>query len=120
MKIGAGSKAMAAVLSLVAAPCLAADRFEISARLVHAGTEFGEPRMLVSDGQQASVETLGEGAYSLVVTPSTLPDGQVKVVSSVRSQYGAMTPTVTTELGQRSTISIGELELQLVVTRAGS
>jgi hypothetical protein len=107
-----------AVLLLIgAAECAAADRYYVTTRLSHDGAEFGKPSLLIQDGQEASIERSGDGGFSLVITPTALPNGQIRLTTSLRSTYGSINPTVITSLGQATTISSGEVEMQVLVGR---
>ena len=104
---------------LVPASAPAAETYKVSATLSHAGKRFAAPSAVVADGQPASIEVSGTGGYRITLTVTDVAVDKIRVVAQVDSAHGSMHPTLVVHPNQPATVSVGDLELELSVSRSG-
>lgn len=93
--------------------------YGVSAKLLHAGQIFAEPNAVVSAGKPANIETTGTDGYKLTLTVTDVAPDKIRVVANLESAHGAMTPTVLLRPDTPASVSVGDLELELKVSRRG-
>ena len=93
--------------------------FKVSATLSHSGKIFASPSAVVVAGQPASIEVSGADGYKISLTVTDVAVDKIQVVAQVNSAHGSMHPTVIVRPNQPATVSVGDLELRLSVTRSG-
>jgi len=111
-----------AVLALSASatsgPASPPNSYAVSAKLTHAGQSFAEPSAIVLAGKPASIEVSGPDGYKLTLTVSDIAAREIQVVANLDSSHGSMAPTVIVRPGQPASVSIGDLGLELTVSRS--
>ena len=93
--------------------------YEVSAKLSHAGKSFATPSATVRAGQPANIEVSGPDGYKLTFTVTDLAPDKIQVAASLDSSHGSMAPTVVVRPGQPASVSVGNLGLELTVSRSG-
>lgn len=109
--------ALALALPSTATTAMQADVYTVSARLTHAGQSFAEPSIVVFADKPASVESTGPDAYRITLTVSGSSADQIQVAADIDSTHGSMAPTIILRHGEPSSVSVGDLGLELTVTR---
>lgn len=92
--------------------------YEVAARLTHAGKSFAAPSAVVLANKLASIEVSGPDGYRLTLTLTDLAPDKIQVAAKVDSSYGSMAPTVVVRPGKSASVSVGELGLELTVSRS--
>jgi hypothetical protein len=112
---------VAVALSALSVSALAAASglYKVSATLSHAGKPFAAPSAVVVAGQPASIEVSGADGYKITLTVTDVAADKIQVVAQVNSAHGSMHPTVVVHPNQPATVSVGDLELGLSVSRSG-
>jgi hypothetical protein len=93
--------------------------YEVSAKLSHAGKTFGAPSATVQADKPADIEVSGADGYKLTLTITDLAPDEIQVTANLDSSHGSMAPTVVVRPGQLASVSIGDLGLDLTVSRNG-
>lgn len=94
--------------------------YKVSATISHAGATFASPTAIVRASEEARISESGDNGYELTFTVSDLAPDQIKVAASVTSEHGSMDPTVIVRPDTPATVSVGELRLEITVSRVGS
>lgn len=93
--------------------------YYVSAKLSHGGKSFAEPSVTVQAGQPAIMEVSGPDGYKLTLTITDVAPDEVQVAANLDSPHGAMEPTMVVRLDQSASVSVDNLDLELVVRRNG-
>jgi len=93
--------------------------YKVSATLSHSGTPFAAPSAVVLPGQPASIEVSGADGYKIMLTVTDIAADRIQVVAQVNSAYGSMDPTLVVHPNQPASVSVGDLKLELSVSRSG-
>lgn len=91
--------------------------YEVSAKLTHAGQPFAEPSAVVRANTPASIEVAGPNGYKLTLTVTDMAPDKIQVAADLDSPHGSMAPTVIVRPGQPASVSVGNLGLELTVSR---
>lgn len=103
--------------AMVASPLsIASDAYKVSATLSHAGKPFATPTATVLAGHPARVGVSGTNGYTLSLTVTQLAADRIQVAAGVDSAYGTMQPTVVVHPDQPTTVSAGDLRLEVTVS----
>lgn len=110
-----------AMLSALAfsAVASASDSYKVSATLSHAGESFASPTAIVRAGEEATIVVSGDSGYELTFTVTDLAPDQIQVAANVTSEHGSMDPTVVVRPDTPATVSVGDLRLEITVSRSG-
>lgn len=110
-----------ASLSALAFPATAAasDSYEVAATLSHSGEVFASPVAVVRADEEARIAVPGDNGYELVFTVADLAPDQIRVAAHLTSEHGAMDPTLAVRPDIPATVSVGELRLEITVSRSG-
>jgi hypothetical protein len=101
------------------AVALASDSYKVSSTLSHSGEAFASPTAIVRADQEASIVVSGDNGYEFTFTVTDLAPDQIKVAAKVTSDHGSMDPTVVVRPDTPATVSVGELQLEITVSRSG-
>ena len=126
----AGEKAMVrlsnVVLALVFLSALsipvaaaASGTYRVSATLAHAGEAFAAPVAVVRADGEARVEVSGENGYSVAFTVRDLAADRIQVDVALDYGHGSIAPTVVVQPDTPATVSVGDLSLEITVSRTG-
>jgi hypothetical protein len=96
---------------------VADDSFKVSATLSHKGVVFASPVLVIKDRTLASVVVAGENGYKLALTVSDIGDGKLKINTNLDSSHGSISPTLITQLGELSSIRVGDISISLKTVR---
>jgi hypothetical protein len=91
--------------------------YEISAKLTHGGQVFAAPSAVLLANKPASIEVTGADGYKLTLTVTDLAPDKIKVAAHLDSAHGVMAPTVVVRTGKPASVSVGDLGLELTVSR---
>lgn len=97
----------------------ASDSYKVSATLSHAGETFASPTAIVRANEEARIEVSGDNGYELTFTVTDLAPDQIQVAANVTSEHGLMDPTVVVRPDTPATVSVGDLRLEITVSRSG-
>ena len=108
-------------LSALSVPVAAAasGSYRVSATLAHAGEAFAAPVAVVRADEEARVEVSGENGYSFAFTVTDLAADRIQVAAALDSGHGSMDPTVVVRPDTPATVSVGDLSLEITVSRTG-
>ena len=93
--------------------------YEVSAKLTQGGQTFAAPSAVVLANKPASIEVIGPNGYKLTLTVTALAPEQLQVAAQLDSAYGSMAPTVVVRPDKPASVSLGDLGLELTVSRGG-
>ena len=93
------------------------DSYQVSAKLTRAGQTFAAPSAVVLANKPASLEVTGPDGYKLTLTVTDLAPDKIQVAAHLDSAYGSMAPTVVVRPDKSASVSIGDLGLELTVSR---
>jgi hypothetical protein len=93
--------------------------FDVSATLTHAGETFASPAVSLRADQPASVEVFGDGAFKLTLTVTDVAPNKIRVQANLDSEYGSMEPIVVVRPGEPASVSVGDLAMEVTVSRSG-
>lgn len=111
--------AAASALAVLFMPLSAfAAHYQVTAEVRSNETLHALPSFIVESGETADLSSPQDG-YSLSFTPSAAGPNNVKVEATLMTEEGEMAPTVIVPVGQRASVSVGELELKFTVERVG-
>lgn len=105
---------LSASLSFASPP----DSYEVSAKLTHVGQAFATPSIVVLANKPASIEVAGPDGYKLMLTVTNLAPDKIQVAAHLDSTYGSMAPTVVVRPDTSVSVSVGDLGLELTVSRS--
>ncbi|WP_162615842.1 hypothetical protein [Solilutibacter oculi] len=91
--------------------------YEVSAKLTHGGQAFAAPSAVVLANKPASIEVTGPDGYKLTLTVTDLAPDKIQVAAHLDSAYGSMAPTVVVRPDKSASVSVGDLGLELTVSR---
>ena len=92
----------------------------VTATVYSKGVVLGKPSLLVVSGVESSVQVSGENGYKLSLNVTSSPNNTVLAKSIVKTSSGEINPSLLLEVGKESTVKSGEVELHLLVNKAGS
>ena len=92
--------------------------YAVSAKLTHAGQSFAAPTAVVLANKPASIEVSGPDGYKLTLTVTDLAPDQIQIAAQVDSLRGSMAPTVVVRPDTPARVSVGDLGLELTVSRS--
>ena len=93
------------------------DQYGIAATLLSNGKPFAAPVMTVRDGEPATVEVSGRDAFKLALTATGIDAKTVRIETDLESVHGSMRPTMVVLTGQRASVAVGNLGLEIEVAR---
>lgn len=96
------------------------DRYQIDATLLHDGKPFAAPAMTVKGGEPASIEVAGAEAFKLAITATGINAETVRIQAELESAYGSMQPTMIVRTGEPTSVTVGDLRVNLKVARLGT
>ena len=91
--------------------------YAASAKLTHAGQTFAAPSAVVLANKPAIIEVTGPDGYKLTLTVTDLAPDKIQVAAHVDSSHGSMAPTVVVLPDKPASVSVGDLGLELTVSR---
>ena len=91
--------------------------YAVSAKLMQAGQTFAVPSAVVLANKPASIEVTGPDGYKLTLTITELAPDKIQVAAYVDSSHGSMAPTVVVRPDKPASVSVGDLGLELTVSR---
>ena len=91
--------------------------YAVSARLTHAGQAFAAPSAVVLANKPASIEVTGPDGYKLTLTVTDLAPDKIQIAAHLDSSHGSIAPTVVVRPDKPASVSIGDLGLELTVSR---
>jgi hypothetical protein len=97
----------------------AADTYKVSVTLSHAGETFASPAFVVHANKEAKVAVSGDGGYELKFTVTDLAQDKIQVAANVISEYGSMDPIMIVHPDTAAAVSVGDLRLEITVSRGG-
>jgi len=97
----------------------AAERFRVSAQILHLGELIGTPVLEVEEGETSAGEYSVEGAhqYKFVVLVRPVADGQVYVSMQFASGNLDIQPNLLVDIGTTASATIKKVRLNLLVER---
>jgi hypothetical protein len=95
----------------------AAEHYMVSAQLGHDGSVFASPKLLVESGSTVRMKQTGDDGYALTLMATDAGDGMIQIETTLDCKYGSVRPTVKTQSGQTTRISIDGVQIELLATR---
>ena len=107
------------VLAVSAVAAAASDSYKVSAIISHAGEAFASPITVVRADSESKVAVSGDNGYELTLTVTDLAPDQIQVAANVISEHGSMDPIIVVRPDAPATVSVGDLSLEITVSRSG-
>ena len=107
-------KLFALLLCLVSFPLVAADAYTIDIEIAVSDSILHSPTISVKAGKEAKITTQD---YEYLLVAKTQKDNQVSILMSLTIDGETVEPSFLVKLGQESSVSIGEIDLKVVVER---
>lgn len=112
---------MAIALVLATPLAYAADVYKVSAQIFHGTEAVASPVLLVNINSPASITISGEGGYEFAVGLERAGDaGEVEVAVQLKTSLGTVSSMVTTDVGEPTSITAGDIGLTVTVARDDS
>ena len=113
--------ATAIALALATPLAYAADVYKVSAQIFHGRDAVANPVLLVNESSHASIAISGEDGYEFVVGLEHAGGAdQIEVAVQVKTSLGSVSSMVTTNVGQPTSITAGDIGLTVTVARDDS
>ena len=113
--------ATAVALALATPLAYAADVYKVSAHIFHGHDAVANPVLLVDESSHASIAVSGEDGYEFVVGLEHADDAdQIEIAVQLKTSLGSVSSMVTTDVGQPTSITAGDIGLAVTVARDDS
>lgn len=107
-------------LGMASSSGVAAQRYTVSASLLHKGKQFAAPVVVVDDSTPADIEVSGADGYTFSVAVTRAGVDKLRISSHLDSPYGSMAPVVVVRPGEPATVSVGDIAVSFTAERSGS